>query len=73
MKDDFWSNFPPIPEFDCVEMKRQVQRRIYEETKHMTPQQISAYFRKKAESRTAMAVCETAEPYRTSETERKQP
>jgi hypothetical protein len=29
--------------FDCVEMKRQVQERIYEATKHLTPEQRLAY------------------------------
>jgi hypothetical protein len=28
-----------IPGFDCVKMKREIQARIYEETKHMTPEE----------------------------------
>ncbi len=34
--------------FDCVEMKRRIQERIYEETKNMTPEELSAYFRTRA-------------------------
>ena len=31
-----WSKYPPIPGFDCVKMKREIQAKIFEETKHMT-------------------------------------
>ena len=31
--------------FDCVEMKRRIQEKIYEETKGMTPHELVAYFR----------------------------
>ena len=31
-----WEKFPPIPGFDCVRMKREIQAAIFEETKHMT-------------------------------------
>lgn len=37
-------------EFDCVEMKREAQTRIYEETKDMTPDQEIAYWREKSEA-----------------------
>ena len=30
------SKIKPIPGFDCVKMKREIQAQIYEETKHMT-------------------------------------
>ena len=30
------SKTKPIPGFDCVKMKREIQAKIYEETKHMT-------------------------------------
>ena len=30
--------------FDCVEMKRQAQERIYEETRHMTAEEKVAYY-----------------------------
>jgi len=32
--------------FDCVEMKRRAQARIYEETKDMSPGKLVAYFHK---------------------------
>lgn len=35
--------------FDCIEYKRNVQLRIYEDIKNLTPQQEIEYFRKKAE------------------------
>ena len=30
--------------FDCVAMKRRAQERIYEETRHMTPEEKIAYY-----------------------------
>ena len=30
------SKIKPVPGFDCVKMKRDIQAKIYEETKHMT-------------------------------------
>ena len=42
-----WSKYPPIPGFDCVAMKREIQAKIYEETKHMTPEERREYTRKK--------------------------
>ena len=30
------SQIKPIPGFDCVKMKREIQAKIFEETKHMT-------------------------------------
>lgn len=33
--------------FDCVEMKRRIQQRIYEETKAMNHQEFSAHMRKR--------------------------
>ena len=44
-----WSKYPPIPGFDCVKMKREIQAKIYEETKHMTWEEEREYIRKKAE------------------------
>ena len=35
--------------FDCIEYKRRVQLRIYEDIKNLTPQEEIEYFRKKAE------------------------
>jgi hypothetical protein len=40
--------------FDCVEMKRKIQERIYEETKHMDQREFAAYLRRRiAKSRFA--------------------
>ncbi len=35
--------------FDCVEMKRRIQERIYEETKGMSTEEIAAYFHRRVE------------------------
>jgi len=32
-------NIQPIPGFSCVQMKREIQAKIYEETKNMTPEE----------------------------------
>jgi hypothetical protein len=32
-------NIEPIPGFSCVQMKRDIQAKIYEETKDMSPEQ----------------------------------
>jgi len=32
-------NIKPIPGFSCVKMKRDIQAKIYEETKNMTPEE----------------------------------
>jgi len=34
-----WNKFKPIPGFDSLKWKQEVQAKIYEETKHMTPEQ----------------------------------
>ena len=44
-----WSKFPPIPGFDSIRMKREIQAAIYEETKHMTPEERQEYTRKNSE------------------------
>lgn len=33
--------------FDCVEMKRRIQKKIYEETKDMNHEEFSAHMRKR--------------------------
>ena len=33
--------------FDCIEMKRRIQKRIYEETKAMNHQEFTAHMRKR--------------------------
>ena len=45
MNDDFWKLFPPIPGFDCVKMKHEIQERIYQQTKHMTLHEFMGYCR----------------------------
>lgn len=35
--------------FDCVEMKRRAQERIYADTKGLSPEEEIEYFRKRAE------------------------
>ena len=43
------SQIKPIPGFDSLKWKREVQTEIYEETKHMTPEQRREYFRQASE------------------------
>ena len=43
------SQFKPIPGFDSLKWKREVQAKIYEETKGMTPEQQREYSRKSSE------------------------
>lgn len=35
--------------FDCIAFKREVQARMYEETRNLSSDQLLAYFRKKVE------------------------
>ena len=44
MDENFWKRFPPIPGFDCVKMKHEIQAKIYEEIKDMSPEEQIAYF-----------------------------
>lgn len=44
MNENFWKRFPPIPGFDCVKMKHEIQAKIYEEIKDMSPEEQIAYF-----------------------------
>ena len=39
----------PIPGFDAIEWKRKIQAEIYEETKHMTPEQRREHTRQASE------------------------
>jgi len=36
--------------FDCVDMKRRIQERIYEETRGMSAEEIVAYFHRQVEA-----------------------
>ena len=44
-----WSKFPTVPGFDSIKMKREIQTKIYEETKHMTPEERRERTRKASE------------------------
>jgi hypothetical protein len=44
MNEEFWKQFPPIPGFDCVEMKHRAQERIARETQGMTDRELIEYF-----------------------------
>ena len=45
--------------FDCVEMKWQIQKRIYEETENMTHEELLEYFHNRiANSRFAAFLCQ---------------
>ncbi|GEM_PF-2250990 len=44
MTRKFWKQFPPIPGFDCMKMKHDIQAKIYEEIKDMSPEERVAYF-----------------------------
>lgn len=44
MNEEFWKQFPPLPGFDCVKMKREIQAEIYEETKDLSPEELVDYF-----------------------------
>jgi len=43
------SQFKPIPGFDSLKWKQEVQTKIYEETKDMTSEEVCEYFRKGSE------------------------
>ena len=44
MNEDFWKKFPPIPGFDCLKMKHDIQAKIHEEIKDMSSEERVAYF-----------------------------
>ena len=44
-----WSKYPPVPGFDSVKMKREIQAKIYEETKHMTREEKREHTRQASE------------------------
>jgi hypothetical protein len=44
MNESFWKRFPPIPGFDCVKMKHEIQAKIYKEIKDMSQEEQIAYF-----------------------------
>jgi len=44
MNENFWKRFPPIPGFDCVKMKHEIQAKIYKEIKDMSQEEQITYF-----------------------------
>lgn len=48
MNDEFWRQFPPIPGFNCMAMKRRAQERVWERIQGMTDRELIAYFAEKA-------------------------
>ncbi|MFA6242213.1 MAG: hypothetical protein WC655_14865 [Candidatus Hydrogenedentales bacterium] len=44
MSDEFWKRFPVIPGFDCVQMKNDIQAKIYDEIKGLSSEELVAYF-----------------------------
>ena len=44
MNEEFWKKFPPIPGFDCLKMKHDIQAKIYEEIKDLSSEELVAYF-----------------------------
>lgn len=55
MHEDFWKKYPPIPGFDCVKMKHDIQEQIYEETKGMSISELADYFDRRAAERAKLA------------------
>lgn len=45
MNEEIWERFPPIPGFDCLKMKHDIQAKIHKETKNMTQEQRPEYYR----------------------------
>jgi predicted nucleic acid-binding protein len=41
---DFWKRFSQTPRFDCVKMKQDIQAKIFEEIKELSPDERIAYF-----------------------------
>jgi hypothetical protein len=52
------SQFKPIPGFDSLKWKQEVQAKIHEETKHMTPEQ-----RRERERQASERMCKEREQY----------
>lgn len=50
MTTDYLKKIRPIPGFDCVKMKHDIQAKIYEETKDMTREERMAYMRRKSDA-----------------------
>lgn len=56
-----WEQYPAVPGFDCVEMKREIQAEILEVTKDMTDEEVRTFFRNESEVfRKEQAFCNQA-------------
>ena len=64
MNEDFWKQFPPIPGFDCLKMKDDIQAEIYEEIKDLSSEELVAYFNRAGAEfrRRGQIVARDAEP-----------
>lgn len=49
MNEKFWKKYPPIPGFDCLKMKDEIQAKIYEEIKDLSREERIAYFNRAGE------------------------
>lgn len=58
MNEDFWKEFPVIPGFDCAEIKREAQLKVYERIRDMDSQQLVDYFQRGRMERSASAPTE---------------
>ncbi len=70
MNESFWKRFPPLPGFDCLKMKHDIQSEIYEDIKNMTAAERLEYFRRGAAAfraahprHSTLAVLEDRSPY----------
>lgn len=43
-----WNNYPPVPGFDSIRMKKEIQEKMYEETQGMTREEMREYLREGA-------------------------
>lgn len=50
MNSDFWKQFEGMPSIDCVQMKHDIQAKIYEEIKDMTWEERLAYYQRGSEA-----------------------
>lgn len=50
MNSEFWKQFAGTPSINCVQMKHDIQAKIYEETKDMTWEERRAYYQRGSEA-----------------------
>jgi hypothetical protein len=70
MNEEFWKKFPPIPGFDCLKMKDDIQAKIYEEIKDLSSEELVAYFNRAGSEfrRSGRIEAQDAEPLLVKET-----